>query len=92
MKGTSMNCTVKSIFLIGIALGILIFLMGYFGLFGSLFFYISGWFLADLYINNSGQGEAGIVPGIFIALFTSIITSIFYSFILCKFFGKRKTG
>ena len=84
-----MKCKVKNIILIGTAIGVLIFLVSFLSGLGFFFHYISGLFLADLYI-NSGRGEAGILPGLLIGLLASVVTSIFYSYIFCKLFGGEK--
>ena len=85
-----MRCTLKNICVFGSLLGLLLFALGMAVASSRIFYYASGVWLADIYVQ--GKGEAGIPAALLVGLVSSVVMGFIYVFLFCRLYNRHKRG
>ena len=83
-----MRCTFKNICVFGSLFGLLLFALGMGAASSGNFYYVSGVWLADVYVQ--GKGEAGIPAALLVGLVSSVVIGIIYVFLFCCLYNRHK--
>lgn len=85
-----MKCTVRNIFSVGSILGLLLFSLGVAVASNRIFYYASGAWVADVYVQ--GKGETAIPAALIVGVFSSIAMGLIYVFLFCRLYDWYKTN
>ena len=83
-----MKCTVRNILALGSVVGLLLFVLGAAVASNRIFYYLSGAWVADVYVQ--GRGEAGIAAALVVGVVSSIAMGVLYIFLFCRFYERYK--
>ena len=83
-----MRCTFRSIFALGSFLGLLIFVLGAAVATNRIFYYASGAWIADMYVQ--GKGEAGLFVALLVGIVSFMVMGMIYIFLFCRLYSWLK--
>ena len=80
-----MKCTVRNIFGFGSLLGLVLFVLGASVVSNRIFYFASGAWIADLYVQ--GKGEDSIPVALMVGVISSIAMGLIYIFMFCRLYN-----
>ena len=80
-----MKCTVRNIFGFGSLLGLVLFVLGAAVVSNRIFYFASGAWIADLYVQ--GKGEASIPVALIVGIISSMAMGLIYIFMFCRLYN-----